>query len=204
MSPNPLNAYKNLPICRHITIESRSLRNRRSEVRILSGASKIPRKQGVFRGTAGSRPRVGVCDRSSIANGNSRPDFAQGASLRPCGFGLPGPFFGFGGVWLSVPASIWWTHVVVLIRSSQPRGLRGKHRIGLGSGFLLPASAQAGSFGEGAGSNRMSGNEVRVKSHETDVMGSRCAQMRGVVRCVSVADTSLSLSLSLSAIRVLG
>jgi len=36
-----------------------------------------------------------------------------------------------------------------------------------------------------------------VKSFETDVIGSRCAPMGVVVRCVSTADSSLSLSLSL-------
>jgi len=36
-----------------------------------------------------------------------------------------------------------------------------------------------------------------VRSFETDVMGSRCARIGVVVRCVSTADSSLSLSLSL-------
>jgi hypothetical protein len=67
----------------------------------------------------------------------------------------------------------------------------------LGSGACCRRSAQSGFFGEGAGSNRMSGNEVRVSSHGTDVMGNRCAPVGVVSRCVSVADTSLSLSLSL-------
>jgi len=43
----------------------------------------------------------------------------------------------------------------------------------------------------------MLGNEVRVRSFETDVMRDRCAPMGVVVRCVSTADSSLSLSLSL-------
>jgi hypothetical protein len=86
-----------------------------------------------------------------------------------------------------------------LVRRRFPRvGCRGKHRIGLGSGILLPAfSAKRVSFGEGAGSKRMLGNGVRVSSLGTDVMRDRCA-LRGVVcRCVSTADSSLSLSLSL-------
>jgi hypothetical protein len=74
----------------------------------------------------------------------------------------------------------------------------GEHRIGLGSEFSLPASAQAGSLEREPGRIGMSGNGVRVSSMGTDVMRDRCARMRGVVRCVSVADTSLSLSLSLS------
>ena len=43
----------------------------------------------------------------------------------------------------------------------------------------------------------MLGNGVRVRSFETDVMGSRCAPNGVVCRCVSTADSSLSLSLSL-------
>jgi hypothetical protein len=41
------------------------------------------------------------------------------------------------------------------------------------------------------------GMELRVKSFETDVMGMVAAQGSPVCRCVGIADTSLSLSLSL-------
>ena len=43
----------------------------------------------------------------------------------------------------------------------------------------------------------MLGNGVRVRSFVTDVMRDRCAPIGVVVRCVSTADSSLSLSLSL-------
>jgi hypothetical protein len=46
----------------------------------------------------------------------------------------------------------------------------------------------------------MSGNEAHVKSFEIDVVRDRCAPVGAITRCVSVADTSLSLSLSLSTI----
>jgi hypothetical protein len=45
----------------------------------------------------------------------------------------------------------------------------------------------------------MSGNGIHVESFETDVMGIFARPEGVVTRCVSVADTSLSLSLSLSA-----
>jgi hypothetical protein len=111
-------------------------------------------------------------------------------------FGFPEPF---SGCWVGLGGS-YLTFFVWGVRLDGRRfpsvGCRGKHRIGLGSESRGRRSAQAGSFGEGAGSSRMSGNGVHVKSHETDVMRDRCASLRGVVRCVSVADTSLSLSLS--------
>jgi hypothetical protein len=50
----------------------------------------------------------------------------------------------------------------------------------------------------------MSGNEAHVKSFRTDVIEDRCAPVAPVSRCVSTADSSLSLSLSLSAPDLLG
>ena len=69
---------------------------------------------------------------------------------------------------------------------------------GWGRAHLLPAfQRKAGFLGEGAGSKQMSGNGAHVQSHETDVRGIAARQNGVVARCVSVADTSLSLSLSL-------
>jgi hypothetical protein len=74
-----------------------------------------------------------------------------------------------------------------------------RENIGSGWGRALVAGVQRkeGFFGEGAGSKRMLGNGVRVESFETDVVRGRCAVMVPVSRCVSSADSSLSLSLSL-------
>ena len=93
--------------------------------------------------------------------------------------------------------------VVVLTRSRQLQGLAGREQnIGSGWGRVPVAGVQriAGFFWRGSRVETMLGNGVRVKSFETDVMGSRCASLGVVVRCVSTADSSLSLSLSLLAV----
>ncbi len=67
---------------------------------------------------------------------------------------------------------------------------------GWGRSFVAGVQRIAGSLEREPGRNGMSGNGVRVSSMGTDVMRDRCAPLGVVSRCVSVADTSLSLSLS--------
>ena len=77
-------------------------------------------------------------------------------------------------------------------------GLPGLNiRSGWGRASCCRRSAQSGFLGEGAGSKRMSGNGVRVSPVGTDVTGVFVLSERVVCRCVSTADSSLSLSLSL-------
>jgi hypothetical protein len=68
-------------------------------------------------------------------------------------------------------------------------------RFWFGLASLVDVELQGDLRGEGLG--RMRKGRVRVDSFELGVAGSRCAVVRGVVRCGSSAATSLSLSLSL-------
>ena len=117
--------------------------------------------------------------------------------MYPEGSASQSRFFGRqpGLRWFPLPIKhlLWY----YLCSSREPQGVCGAN-IGSGWGRGLVAGVQRKrvSFGEGAGSKRMLGNEVRVKSLGTDVMRGRCARIGVVCRCVSAADSSLSLSLS--------
>jgi hypothetical protein len=115
--------------------------------------------------------------------------------------GSPEPFsrprVGCDGYYLTFPA---W-RVTLGGRLVSRGGLPGLNiRSGWGRASCCRRSAQSGFLGEGAGSKRMLGNGVRVVPVGTDVMGVFVLSERVVCRCVSTADSSLSLSLSLLAI----
>jgi hypothetical protein len=78
-------------------------------------------------------------------------------------------------------------------------GVEHKDRVWVWPWFGRPLALILGLLGEGPG--RTMRGCFRVSSLGTDVPGVYGAQNGPVARCVSVADTSLSLSLSLSLFR---
>jgi hypothetical protein len=135
------------------------------------------------------------------------PTQARGPHLSQSGFGLPaadrsrasGPAAGrseprAGSRFQSSPCC---GTTYKRLDSQGVAGADARHRIGLGTGVVVAGFSAKGTLGRGTGSKRMLGNRVRMSPLGTDVRGVVVRPVRAITRCVSVADTSLSLSLSL-------
>jgi hypothetical protein len=87
-----------------------------------------------------------------------------------------------------------WSMVAL---SGVRRGRRVEHKVRFGSVRVVDANSIDGDLGRGTGS-QLEGAVVRVHSSGNNVLESPCAPGGSVIGRVSVADASLSLSLSLS------
>jgi hypothetical protein len=86
--------------------------------------------------------------------------------------------------------------VLILLGSRCTLGTLDEHKVGFGLASVVDSEHLPGTLGEGPGRYR-EGAVFRVVSLGKNVQESLSVAGGSVIRCVGIADTSLSLSLSL-------